>query len=303
MSNNNLVRTAGLTALLLFYLTVYGQESTTSQMAGGEETTYTFTGESLEGPTQLPAGFRIITLQNDVEGASLDITLFRITGDATVEDVAAAFAAVDQAFGGGNPVEAINEVSEMGELWGGPATESGMRSSVGIDLPEGRYAVVGTVHQHGQGQEGPPAPARYVTTTLDVTPAAEATEAPQADVTVQMVDFAFTLPAGIQAGPQMWEVVNRGEQLHHLVLARLQEGKTMEDLQTFMQGGEQGPPPVDQVGQTNILSSGVSNYITLDLTPGTYLTLCLIPDHHGDATGAPHVALGMMQTFLIEGNP
>lgn len=286
-----LVRTAGLLAIFMACLTAFAQEATA---------TFTFSGATLEGPSQLPVGFHTVTLQNDDAGSTLDITLFRMVGNATVEDVVAAFQAVDQAYAGGNPVAAVNEVVKLGESWGGPAAREVGSSSVGLDLPEGQYAVVATVHQQIHGHEGgPPAPATYIASALEVTAAADAAEAPHADVVVQMVDFAFAIPANVQAGAQTWEIVNIGEQLHHMVLVRLQDGKTMDDLQAFMQGGEQGQPPVDEVGQTNILSPGVSNYVSLDLTPGTYIMLCFLPDHAGNATGAPHVALGMMETFTV----
>lgn len=289
---NKFIFVLGLT--LLFLANAQTHTHTASEVV------YTFTGDTLEGPTQLPAGFHTVALQNDSE-ASLDIMLARLIGDATVEEIVAAFQAVEQAFGGGDPVAAVNEALELGELWGGLAVGPGESSSVGIDVPEGRYAVVATVRQPGDAQEeeGPRAPASYFTTTLDVSSAAEATEAPQADQTVQMVDFAFALPADIQAGPQTWEVINSGEQIHHLVLTRLQDDKTMEDLQAFMEGGEQGEPPVDIIGEVNPLSSGVANYVNFDLTPGTYIALCFMPDHTGNATGVPHVALGMIQTFVI----
>ena len=283
---------------------VSAQEAATAQVTE-DEVVYTLEGEALEGPQQLQTGYHIITLQNNGEGeGSADVMLVRITGDATIEDIVAGFQAVDQAFmGGGDPVAAINEVLEMGELWGGPASDTGAASSVGIDLPEGRYAVVATVHggEHHEGEEAaPPAPPMYATVALEVTAGEETTEAPQADVRVPMVDFAFALPADIQAGAQTWEVVNQGQQIHHLVLMKLQEGKTMEDVQRFMETQE-GEPPADEVGHTNVLSPGASNYIDVDLTPGTYLALCFMPDHLGDATGQPHVMLGMMQNFTVAG--
>ena len=299
----NIVRIAGLVAVLMAALTVFAHGATMAQVAE-EEVTFTFDGQSLEGPEQLPAGFHIITLQNNGEG-SFDLQIVRITGDATAEDIVAAFQAIEQTFmAGGDPVAAINELLEMGDLWGGRVAQPGTSSSVGIDLPEGRYALIGTIHQgggpHSGEQAGPPALPTYATSTLEVTSGGEVTDAPQVDQTIQMVDFAFALPADIQTGPQMWQVVNRGNQVHHLVLMKLQEGRTMEELQSFMEAPE-GAPPVDEVGHVSMLSPGASNYVNFDLEPGTYVALCFVPDHRGEVTGAPHVALGMMQTFTIEG--
>ena len=290
-------RLAGMVAVLLLGLPGFAQETTATQEVGNEVTN-TLAGESIEGPQQLHAGYHTITFQNNGE-TEADILLVRITGDATVEDIAAGFEQVDQSYMlGRNAAPAINEALEMGEVWGGPISDAGMASSVGINLPEGRYAVVATVLP-GE-QFGSLALPTYATTTLEVTAGDETTEAPQADQTILMVDFAFVLPPDIQAGQQIWEVTNQGQQLHHLILMRLQEGKTMEDVQRFMETQE-GEPPADEVGHTNVLSPGKSNFIDLDLTPGIYLALCFMPDHRGEATGVPHVELGMMQTFTIEG--
>ncbi|MDQ3398752.1 MAG: hypothetical protein M3511_13480 [Deinococcota bacterium] len=270
-----------------------------THMQSASAVTYTFTGEALEGPEELNAGFHTVTLQNDAE-SSLEIQIVRLGEGVSAEEIIAAFREVDQAFGEeGDPVVvAINAALQLGDLLGGPTAEGGESQSVGIPLTAGRYIVTGTVYQEGEEDGPPPAPS-YFSTMLNVTDGAEA-QAPQADVTVRMVDFAFALPPDIRAGEQTWEVVNVGEQIHHLVLMRLQEGKTMDDVMAFMESYE-GEPPADEVGHINVLSSGESNYATFDLTPGDYIALCFMPDHRGEATGQPHVALGMMQSFTVAG--
>ena len=44
-------------------------------------------------------------------------------------------------------------------------------------------------------------------------------------------------------------------------------------------------------------SAGVTAWYTADLTPGTYLAVCFIPD---PVNGIPHVMLGMTQIVEVE---
>ena len=46
----------------------------------------------------------------------------------------------------------------------------------------------------------------------------------------------------------------------------------------------------------NGLDAGRAGYATLDLTPGEYAAICLVPD---PASGTPHVHLGMVKGFSI----
>lgn len=293
------------------------------------EATYTFDGEALQGPDSLTAGYNLITLQNDSEGY-LDFMLVRLLEGATADDVVARFQAIDEAFmTDGDAAAAINEGLTIAELYGGPDTEGGERDSVGVTLPEGRYAVVASYRANGEEADdamneegadeegadeesageaeeeasedmGPPPPSSYATLDLEVT-AGEGAEAPEADVVVQMVEFAFAFPGDMPAGEQLWEVVNRGQQLHHMVLMRIREGFTLEDVMAFAETFE-GEDPTEPVGYVHIISPGVSNFVSFDLTPGGYLAICFIPDHGGGGDGAPHFQHGMMQTFTVNGD-
>ncbi len=121
---------------------------------------------------------------------------------------------------------------------------------------------------------------------------------PQVDVTVEMVDFAFIVPADLKAGEQIWEFVNRGEQAHHAVVQKVKVGKTVEDVMVFAETRE-GEDPTEEFTYIHILSPGSSNFVPLDLTPGTYIALCFLPDYAQGGDGAPHVAHGMMQVFTV----
>jgi hypothetical protein len=63
----------------------------------------------------------------------------------------------------------------------------------------------------------------------------------------------------------------------------------------------EGEPAADEAGGVGIMSSGQSNYVDLELSPGEYVAICFMPDHLGEATGQPHFMLGMMQSFTVAG--
>ena len=124
----------------------------------------------------------------------------------------------------------------------------------------------------------------------------ETAEAPQADLVVDMHDFAFSIPEQVVAGAQVWEVVNHGPQPHEMMLGKIKDGKTMADVMVYLQAGMQGEAPVDLIGGAQGLSSEHSSFVTFELTPGEYVALCFIPD---PTTGQPHVALGMLSHFMV----
>jgi uncharacterized cupredoxin-like copper-binding protein len=121
--------------------------------------------------------------------------------------------------------------------------------------------------------------------------------APQS-VTVVATDYHFDLPATLAAGPTTFTIVNRGREAHHLQLERLESGHTLADLLAALKAG--GPPPawsVDVGGPNGVDPGGRSLSTTVELLPGTYAALCVIPG----PGGVPHAMKGMAQQFTVSG--
>ncbi|HJQ88916.1 MAG TPA: hypothetical protein VJ820_15795 [Propionibacteriaceae bacterium] len=116
-------------------------------------------------------------------------------------------------------------------------------------------------------------------------------------VTVTATDYAFDAPAEIPAGVTTFRLVNRGPELHHVQLVKLNDGKTMDDLSALLQQPPQGPPPawVEEVGGPNTPVPGGESTVTLDLEPGNYAMLCFIPS----PDGKPHIAKGMVKPLTV----
>jgi hypothetical protein len=281
----------GMYGVLVFLPIIFATTSTQLAAAQGAEVAYTFTGDALEGPSSLAAGYHTFTFRNDGD-TGVEFRIGQLKGDATVKDVVTAGQNVDAAFeNGGDPAAALRTLVSMVDFWGGSFAEPGQTTTVGIPLAKGNYAVIGAYGEETKVD---------LTMTLEVTEG-EATPAPQAEVTVEMVDFAFAIPSDLKAGEQTWQFVNTGKQAHHASIMRIKEGKTMEDVMSFAETFE-GEDPTDEVAHIDLLSPGSSNYVTLNLTPGTYVTLCFVPDYAKGGDGAPHMAHGIMQSFTVAEN-
>jgi hypothetical protein len=89
--------------------------------------------------------------------------------------------------------------------------------------------------------------------------------------------------------------VNDGPSLHHLIIMRLDSGKTVADLGEAMK--KQGPPPpwAVIVGGPNAPDPTQESNATLDLQPGNYVLLCFVdlPDH------VMHAAKGMVRPMTV----
>ena len=73
---------------------------------------------------------------------------------------------------------------------------------------------------------------------------------------------------------------------------RVDDGKALGDVVTYLQAGFQGEQPVAFTGGAGGIEPGEDGYIDLDLAPGTYLVMCFLGD---EATGKRHVELGHAQ--------
>ena len=236
-------------------------------------------------PDSIPSGFTTVTVQN--QGLEEhDIFIVKLNEGA---DLGALPAALEKAMMQGDEADFLS----MGKPVGGTnTTPPGTSASVTLELTPGRYALMSS-----SGNDQGSFAAQGMVRELTVTEENNGASAPQADAVIPMVDFAFAFPADLKAGTQTWEVKNVGQQPHFLALAKLAPGKTVADLNAWMEAGQQGEPPAQLLSAgTNVMATGVSNYITLDLEPGDYVAVCFVTD---PATHQSHAELGMMNGFSV----
>jgi hypothetical protein len=135
-----------------------------------------------------------------------------------------------------------------------------------------------------------------------------ATGGPDADVTLEMTDDLqyIVTPDPVPAGSQIWEITNTGEtQSHHVVMTRVPDGTSAEDILAEFGSMMQGTPPSEggvvaqstYVAYAALESGGATTWYEFDLAPGTYAVICYIIDPE---TQMPHMMNGMVTIFEVE---
>jgi hypothetical protein len=112
-----------------------------------------------------------------------------------------------------------------------------------------------------------------------------------AEMTIVAKDYAFELPAQIAAGMVTITLKNEGAEPHHAQFARVNDDVTNEQLMAALQQGPDAALPlVTLPGGPAVIPPGQSTKVTINLTPGRHIVLCLVPS----SDGVPHAAKGMM---------
>jgi hypothetical protein len=175
-------------------------------------------------------------------------------------------------------------------------TSPGERRSVVVDLKAGKYEWFsggapeqeGAQPQYKRGGEGSfevtgdPSGAQLPTTAAQIT----AKE-------VSPTDYRFEA-SGFKAGTNQVTFTNGGGELHHALIAKLNQGATLAQAREFFTTENfKGPPPVDFDASeiTAVLDTGGKQVETLELQSGTYALLCFITDRAGSP---PHVIKAKM---------
>lgn len=168
-------------------------------------------------------------------------------------------------------------------------------AEVRVDLAPGTYLLACFV----PSPDGVPHLAKGMLKPLQVVGYASAASAsePQVSASLTARDFAFEMPAELAAGRATYKVTNLGPQPHEVGVIKLAPGATLQDALAFY-SAPGGPQPFQSIGGINGLGAGNSGFMTLDLQPGSYAAVCLIPD---PSTGLAHVDLGMIHPFVVKG--
>jgi hypothetical protein len=111
-------------------------------------------------------------------------------------------------------------------------------------------------------------------------------------------DYGFTGPDRIPAGVTTMQIVNQGQDVHHIQLVKLLQGKTAADFSAALKADPSRLPQwVKFMGGPNAVAPGSQSVATMNLVEGEYLLICIIPDK----AGAPHMALGMQKALSVKG--
>lgn len=122
---------------------------------------------------------------------------------------------------------------------------------------------------------------------------------PPNEVTVVGLDYAFQAPDTLPAGPTAVAFENRGEVDHEMILVRLKEGVTLDQVMEALRTG--GEPRDFTEGGPGILIAGpgraTESRLLVDLLPGrTYALVC---NFQNEPDAPPHTQLGMRTSFQV----
>ena len=234
---------------------------------------------SFEAPDSITAGWTTFHLLND--GPNLHhVQLVRLDSGKTAQDLADA-------------MKKPGALPAWAAFAGGPnAPSPGTESDATLNLAAGNYVMLCLVDIPG----GVPHFTKGMVRPLKVTAAAGSTGTePTSDVAISLADYKFDVQGTLGAGKHSIKVQNAGPQIHEIEVIRLAPGKTMKDLQAWMQKPE-GPPPATAMGGIDAVLPGTTAYFTTDLTPGDYALLCFVPDAKD---GKAHLEHGMVKQFKV----
>lgn len=179
---------------------------------------------------------------------------------------------------------------------GGPGViMSGDSSIVTVDLAPGNYLIACFIPSPDGKWHVQKGMLRRLVVTAAPAGAAVAAE-PKSDITVTLSDYAFTASTPLTAGTHTIRIENSGPQIHELTIERLAPGKTLADFQRWLAGGMKGAPVSMPVGGFTGPDKGKVGWLTVTLTPGTYLLTCYVPD---TKDAAPHLVHGMVKEVTI----
>lgn len=255
------------------------------------EVTIAVNADGIVVPADFPGGIVAVTVKN-TDSKDLDVGFNRIVEGHTSAEVQPL---LDDFMA--NMDALMQMTSSMGSFNPVPA---GGEMEIIIDFRTGEFIVDSTEHSDGEPVAGAPhlfaiVEAKEIVGTVE----------PQADVVVELHDFAYVMPDEIKAGDQLWEFKNEGEQFHMMFLVKPNAGVNMVDLMAALaaEGEPTGPPPFEFVdGGTAPIGVGERVWVKFALEPGTYVAACPLPDMVAMMSGEQpmsHFQEGMMRTLTV----
>lgn len=246
-------------------------------------------------PADFPGGIVAVTMKNN-SSQDLDIGFTRVREGSSADELIAM---------SDNFMENLVPISQMASFIYSfnplPAGESGR---VIMDLKTGDFIVDATAHTEGEPVPG----AAHLFDTFRATTVVGTVE-PQADVKVELNDFAFVMPDEIAAGEHLWEFTNVGHQWHMIFFVQPVADASLQDVLTALmtEGEPAGPPPFEFLPLAGIppIGEGERVWVETSMEAGTYIGACPLPDIAAIIAGGEpmsHLAEGMHRVLTVTGD-
>lgn len=274
----------------------------------------TATDDAFDGvPAELDAGRYVVALTNGLTGEDTTGGAFlQIPEGMTTDEFLEQTAPPEATPAGDAAVAEASPAAEGGpdelppwyyetRIAGGPYANPGETTYAVVDLNAGEW-VFWAEYPGAPQAPAPIAVSGEMPADLPV---------PEADVTVEMSEFAFAFSGPVSAGPQVIELANVDDQPHFIGVGAVPAGTTSEDLLALIESEFSDVPAtpiatpegglsfenIAEVFGTGDQSGGVTAWYSTNFEPGTHGALCFITDPE---TGLPHVMLGMIEVFEVE---
>lgn len=118
------------------------------------------------------------------------------------------------------------------------------------------------------------------------------------ELRISAMDYSYRAPLKVRSGWTRVVLTNKGTEPHHVQFLRLNDGVTVDQFEAALQQGE-GPAlaMTQQVGGVGAIHPGGTASAVIDLAPGEYVLLCLIPSP-SDHTA--HHTKGMIRGLTVQ---
>lgn len=123
---------------------------------------------------------------------------------------------------------------------------------------------------------------------------------------VTATDYAFEgLPEEMEAGTTSFELTNEGDEVHEVLLFRKNEGVTASAEELLALPEEEAMQQIAMIGSPAFAPPGGEDYMVVDLEPGDYIAVCMIPtgmtseEQPPPADAPPHAMQGMVTEIIV----
>jgi hypothetical protein len=269
--------------------TIRAAQATPDAAAGSAlptlELTLTDTGFAITHPLQ--AGRYQITVTNAGTSSDSHFALGKIPDAITDAQYEAFLVAMDD-----TADLSFEDIAFVGVPdWPAP----GERVSGVVDLEPGRYLLFDPFS--GRASE-----------TIMVEGDVGEAEEPVSDLTIELREMEFVFPeTTFRSAPMRWKLTNTGAMSHELAVLPVSPEMTEETfahlLEVMMSLPEDATPPpglpefvYQPVTAIGILAPQHTSWLDVQLEPGHYLAVCMVPF----GTGYPHAMDGMYRVFEVQ---
>jgi hypothetical protein len=122
-------------------------------------------------------------------------------------------------------------------------------------------------------------------------------------VSVDAIDYGYSVSGTATAGVTKITFTNKGQDFHMMGVARLKDGKTVQDFLAALKTDDeaddaavQADPDETVDGLPSVLTPGASSTTYATLQTGTYALVCFFP---GKDDGQPHFLKGMVNALTV----